>query len=111
MCETAFSGYPDCRDDTIKSMQLALNLGMDRRFVIHTPLVWIAKAAAFGLSHERCGRGVGCLAGRGHSHMLSRRPSAAQRLGIRLRDLSGLPIARRGLRQVDVDAMTMLQRS
>ena len=39
MCETDFSGYPDCRDDTIKAMQLALNLGMDGRFVIHTPLM------------------------------------------------------------------------
>ena len=52
MCETDFSGYPDCRDDTIKAMQLALNLGMDRRFVIHTPLMWIDKAATFALGHE-----------------------------------------------------------
>jgi 7-cyano-7-deazaguanine synthase len=50
MCETDFSGYPDCRDDTIKAMQLALNLGMDRRFVIHTPLMWIDKAATFALA-------------------------------------------------------------
>jgi 7-cyano-7-deazaguanine synthase len=52
MCETDFSGYPDCRDDAIKSMQLALNLGTDRRFVIHTPLMWIDKAATFALAHE-----------------------------------------------------------
>ena len=52
MCETDFSGYPDCRDDTIKCMQLALNLGMERRFVIHTPLMWIDKAATFALAHE-----------------------------------------------------------
>jgi 7-cyano-7-deazaguanine synthase len=52
MCETDYSGYPDCRDDTIKAMQLALNLGMDQRFVIHTPLMWIDKAATFGLAHE-----------------------------------------------------------
>src|ERR1700736_744228 len=44
MCETDYSGYPDCRDDTVKAMQLALNLGMDRRFVLHTPLMWIDKA-------------------------------------------------------------------
>jgi 7-cyano-7-deazaguanine synthase len=50
MCETDYSGYPDCRDDTIKAMQLALNLGMDRRFVIHTPLMWIDKAATFALA-------------------------------------------------------------
>jgi 7-cyano-7-deazaguanine synthase len=52
MCETDYSGYPDCRDDTIKAMQLALNLGMDRRFVIHTPLMWIDKAATFALARR-----------------------------------------------------------
>jgi 7-cyano-7-deazaguanine synthase len=52
MCETDFSGYPDCRDDTIKAMQLALTLGMDRRFVIHTPLMWIDKAATFALAYD-----------------------------------------------------------
>jgi 7-cyano-7-deazaguanine synthase len=52
MCETDFSGYPDCRDDTIKAMQLALNLGMERRFVIHTPVMWIDKAATFALARE-----------------------------------------------------------
>jgi 7-cyano-7-deazaguanine synthase len=52
MCETDFSGYPDCRDDTIKAMQLALTLGMDRRFVIHTPLMWIDKAGTFALAQE-----------------------------------------------------------
>jgi 7-cyano-7-deazaguanine synthase len=51
MCETDFSGYPDCRDDTIKAMQLTLTLGMDRRFVIHTPLMWIDKAETFALAH------------------------------------------------------------
>jgi 7-cyano-7-deazaguanine synthase len=55
MCETDFSGYPDCRDDTIKAMQLALNLGMERRFVIHTPLMWIDKAATFALAEELAG--------------------------------------------------------
>src|SRR5262249_20918776 len=52
MCETDFSGYPDCRDDTIKAMQLALNLGMERRFVIHTPLMWIDKAATFAMAYD-----------------------------------------------------------
>jgi 7-cyano-7-deazaguanine synthase len=52
MCETDYSGYPDCRDDTVKAMQLALNLGLDRRFVIHTPLMWIDKAATFALARD-----------------------------------------------------------
>ncbi|MGI4952972.1 MAG: 7-cyano-7-deazaguanine synthase QueC [Janthinobacterium lividum] len=50
MCETDFSGYPDCRDDTVKAMQLALNLGMDRRFVLHTPLMWIDKAQTWAMA-------------------------------------------------------------
>jgi 7-cyano-7-deazaguanine synthase len=50
MCETDFSGYPDCRDDTIKAMQLALNLGMDARFVLETPLMWLDKAATWHLA-------------------------------------------------------------
>ena len=52
MCETDYSGYPDCRDETIKAMQRALDLGMDRRFVIHTPLMWIDKAATFRLAQD-----------------------------------------------------------
>jgi 7-cyano-7-deazaguanine synthase len=52
MCETDYSGYPDCRDDTIKAMQLALNLGMQRRFVLETPLMWRDKAATWALAHE-----------------------------------------------------------
>jgi 7-cyano-7-deazaguanine synthase len=52
MCETDYSGYPDCRDDTIKAMQVALGLGMERRFVIHTPLMWIDKGATFALAEE-----------------------------------------------------------
>jgi 7-cyano-7-deazaguanine synthase len=52
MCETDFSGYPDCRDDTIKALQVALNLGMESRFVIDTPLMWLDKAATWALAHE-----------------------------------------------------------
>jgi len=50
VCETDFSGYPDCRDDTMKAMQLALSLGMDKRFLIETPLMWIDKAATWALA-------------------------------------------------------------
>jgi 7-cyano-7-deazaguanine synthase len=56
MCETDYSGYPDCRDDTIKAVQLALNLGMERRFVIHTPLMWIDKAQTFELAKQIAGQ-------------------------------------------------------
>ena len=52
MCETDYSGYPDCRDDTIKAMQLALNLGMNRRFVLETPLMWRDKAATWELARS-----------------------------------------------------------
>lgn len=52
MCETDFSGYPDCRDDTLKALQVALNLGMDTRFVLHTPLMWIDKAATWDLAEQ-----------------------------------------------------------
>ena len=50
MCETDYSGYPDCRDDTIKAMQVALNLGMAGRFVLHTPLMRRDKAATWALA-------------------------------------------------------------
>jgi 7-cyano-7-deazaguanine synthase len=52
MCETDFSGYPDCRDTTIKALQVALNLGMDRSFVLHTPLMWLDKAETWALADQ-----------------------------------------------------------
>ena len=52
VCETDFSGYPDCRDDTMKAMQLALSLGMDKRFLIETPLMWIDKAATWAMARN-----------------------------------------------------------
>ena len=52
VCETDYSGYPDCRDDTVKALQVALNLGMEARFVLHTPLMWIDKAATWALAAE-----------------------------------------------------------
>ena len=55
MCETDFSGYPDCRDDSIKALQVALNLGMERRFVLQTPLMWIDKAETWRLAMEMGG--------------------------------------------------------
>ncbi len=58
MCETDFSGYPDCRDDTIKAMQLALNLGMDARFHVETPLMWLDKADTWRLAEQIGGKAL-----------------------------------------------------
>ena len=58
VCETDFSGYPDCRDDTMKAMQLALNLGMDSRFVVHTPLMWIDKAETWRMARRLGGEAL-----------------------------------------------------
>ncbi|MCO4782535.1 MAG: 7-cyano-7-deazaguanine synthase QueC [Candidatus Cloacimonetes bacterium] len=69
VCETDFSGYPDCRDTTIKSLQVTLNLAMEANFILHTPLMWMTKSQsvefavelgameALGLSHT-CYNGV-----------------------------------------------------
>lgn len=56
MCETDYSGYPDCRDDTIKALQVALNIGMEKRFVLDTPLMWIDKAQTWQLAKVLGGR-------------------------------------------------------
>ena len=50
--QTDFSGYPDCRDSFIKSLNVTLNLAMDEQFVIHTPLMWIDKAQTWALADE-----------------------------------------------------------
>ncbi len=52
VCETDYSGYPDCRDDTIKALQVALSLGLDRRLVLETPLMWRDKAATWALAQR-----------------------------------------------------------
>ena len=56
MCETDYSGYPDCRDDTIKALQVALGLGLDRRICIETPLMWIDKAQTWQMALELGGQ-------------------------------------------------------
>ena len=56
MCETDYSGYPDCRDNTAKAMQVALALGLDKRLTIHTPLMWIDKAGTFAMAEELGGQ-------------------------------------------------------
>jgi 7-cyano-7-deazaguanine synthase len=67
MCETDYSGYPDCRDATIRAMQQALTLGMAKTFELHTPLMWLDKAATWKLAHELGGAGLVDLI-RDHSH-------------------------------------------
>ena len=52
MCETDYSGYPDCRDDTLKALQVALGLGLDTRVVVETPLMWIDKAQTWQLARQ-----------------------------------------------------------
>lgn len=52
MCETDYSGYPDCRDDTLKSLQVTLNLGMGSNTVVETPLMWIDKAQTWALAES-----------------------------------------------------------
>ncbi|MBT2680941.1 7-cyano-7-deazaguanine synthase QueC [Bacillus sp. ISL-35] len=52
VCETDFSGYPDCRDVFIKSLNVTLNLSMDENFVIHTPLMWLNKAETWKLADD-----------------------------------------------------------
>ncbi|MEF9944431.1 MAG: 7-cyano-7-deazaguanine synthase QueC, partial [Burkholderiaceae bacterium] len=52
MCETDFSGYPDCRDDTIKAQQVALSLGLGSRMTIETPLMWLTKAQTWDLAQQ-----------------------------------------------------------
>ncbi len=56
VCETDFSGYPDCRDDTIKALQTAINLGMNSRLVLETPLMWIDKAETWRMAEALGGR-------------------------------------------------------
>ena len=55
MCETDFSGYPDCRDNTLKALQVALSLGLDAPMVIETPLMWLNKAQTWALAHQMGG--------------------------------------------------------
>lgn len=52
MCETDYSGYPDCRDNTLKALQVAMSLGMDSPMVVETPLMWIDKATTWALAAQ-----------------------------------------------------------
>jgi len=58
MCETDFSGYPDCRDDALKALQVAVSLGMGQRFTFETPLMWLDKADTWALAHTLGGQAL-----------------------------------------------------
>ena len=58
MCETDFSGYPDCRDDTMKSLQVTLNLGMASALIIETPLMWLDKNATWSIAESLGGQAL-----------------------------------------------------
>ena len=58
MCETDYSGYPDCRDDTLKALQVTLGLGLDTRLVIETPLMWIDKAGTWQMAQRIGGQAL-----------------------------------------------------
>ncbi len=82
-------------------MQLALNLGMERRFVLETPLMWRDKAATWALAFDLGGQGlVEVIRERTHTCYLGDRTTSS-RLGFRMRDLPGLPAARPGLDALD----------
>ena len=74
VCETDYSGYPDCRDDTMKAMQLAISLGMDQRMLVDTPLMWLDKADTWRLARKLGGEAlVGLIVEHTHTCYLGNR--------------------------------------
>ena len=68
MCETDFSGYPDCRDDTLKALQVAVSLGMGQRFTFETPLMWLDKAQTWQMAQTLGGDAlVATIIGQSHT--------------------------------------------
>lgn len=61
MCETDYSGYPDCRDNTLKALQVALSLGLDAPMVLETPLMWLSKAQTWALTERLGGAALNAL--------------------------------------------------
>ena len=97
MCETDFSGYPDCRDDTLQALAQGDLARHGRRFVIETPLMWIDKAGTWALAEQLGGAPlVELIVEHTHTCYHGDRTHAA-RLGLRLRPLPGLRAARQGM--------------
>ncbi len=90
MCETDYSGYPDCRDETIRSLEKSISLGMDRAFSLLTPLMWVDKAEHVGDGARARRREAHRDHRRAYAHLLSRRPDHTPRLGLRVRRLPGV---------------------
>ena len=100
VCETDYSGYPDCRDDTVKAMQIALNLGMETRFVIHTPLDVDRQGGDLGNGGGSRRRQLHPSDQRRDAHLLPRGQGEPPSLGPGLRNLSRMRIESRRLAAV-----------
>ncbi len=99
MCETDYSGYPDCRDDTLKALQAAINLGMNSRLAIDTPLMWRDKAATWRLARDLGGATLVELLRRDtHSCYLGRRETLHD-WGYGCGDCPACELRRRGWRE------------
>lgn len=91
MCETDFSGYPDCRDDAIKALQVALNIGMDTRINLVTPLMWKNKKETWQLAYDLGGQTLVELIVKDTLPVMSANTTGTC-MGIRMRKMSGLPV-------------------
>ena len=100
MCETDYSGYPDCRDATLRALGEAIRLGTEIPFAIDTPLMWLSKAETWELAEKLGGDALIDLIDRAHPHLLSRRAGQTSRLGLWLRHLPGLRAPRAWVRAV-----------
>jgi 7-cyano-7-deazaguanine synthase len=96
MCETDYSGYPDCRDNTLQALQVALSLGHGHAMTIETPLMWLDKAQTWALRAPAGRRGADRADRRAHPHLLPRRPFAPTAWGRGCGRVPGLRAARRG---------------
>ena len=96
MCETDFSGYPDCRNDTVQALAKALSLGLDRPMTIETPLMFLDKAGTWELASSLGGE-TRRPHHRGHAHLLPRRPFASPSLGLWLWPVPGVRTESEGM--------------